>query len=226
MCYDGCGHLLKESPVISKYFRPVALCVLLVCSSLVLAQSSILPTLQALRKDYPVSASAGFTPALHGEYLNRVAWHHRADGWGLLRKPGGNRCPSPQGVDVSCDFLVHRPTLNGYDVLINEDTEARPNFPSKPSDNFTAEPDRWLAPIDPGVAPIPTPDPTPTPVPGPPGPQGPAGPSGPQGPQGEPGAAADVSALIERLNELEAWRASVSCSARVFGIPISCSITR
>jgi len=84
------------------------------CASPGLAQTSLLPTLERIRLEYPTPMS----PDQHGEYLNRVAWEHRAEGWGLLRKDAGNRCPAPQGVDVACDILVYAPNPWHFDVLI------------------------------------------------------------------------------------------------------------
>lgn len=52
-----------------------------------------------------------------GALLDAVA-SKLGDGWGLLRKTGGNRCPQPgTGVDVSCDWLVNRDTGLGCDAL-------------------------------------------------------------------------------------------------------------
>src|SRR5262245_25984429 len=79
------------------------------------AQTSLLPTLERLRPLYPTPMS----PAQLGDYLNRVAWEHRSEGWGLHRKTGGSRCPSPKSGDVSCDILVHNPTGGVFDVLID-----------------------------------------------------------------------------------------------------------
>ncbi len=58
-----------------------------------------------------------------GKLLNAVAWKNRSAGWRLVGKTGGENCPSPSGAPISCDFLVHQPTVMGYDVLrANEDT--------------------------------------------------------------------------------------------------------
>ncbi len=80
-----------------------------------LAQTSLLPTLERIRPEYPTPMSS----AQLGEYLNRVAWEHRGDGWGLFRKPGGTRCDAPQGVTVSCDILLHNPSGGVFDVLVD-----------------------------------------------------------------------------------------------------------
>lgn len=119
------------------------------------AQTSLLPTLQRFRSEYPTPMS----PAQLAELLNRVAWEHRADGWGLLRKDSGNRCPAPQQVFVSCDFLFHLPTLHGFDVLIASDTDAIPAWqgPHDMSNNVS----RFVAPVGPaapaGLGDIPVP---------------------------------------------------------------------
>ena len=84
--------------------------------ALAFAQTSLLPTLERIRPEYPRPWS---DIAQIGEYLNRVAWEHRAEGWGLLKKTGGNRCPSPQGVEIACDILIHAPTQTHFDVLID-----------------------------------------------------------------------------------------------------------
>ena len=105
------------------------------CAAPALAQTSLLPTLQRIRREYPTPMSQ----AQLGELLNRVAWEHRGDGWGLLRKMSGNRCPTPQNVPVSCDFLFHLPTLHGYDVLVASDSAAQPAWqgPHDMSDDVT-----------------------------------------------------------------------------------------
>src|SRR4051812_39983718 len=87
-----------------------------------------------------------------GELLNRVAWEHRAEGWGLLKKPGGNRCPSPQGFDISCDILVHAPTVTHFDVLIDAGGASTPWWnPVGPctSPPSGCEMSRFLAPVRP-----------------------------------------------------------------------------
>lgn len=114
------------------------------------AQDSLLPTLEALRQAYP----AAWSHADRGAFLNAVAFKHKDDGWGLLKKPGGNRCPTPQNVDVSCDYLVYRPTMQGFDVLVDE---SRPTW--RRGDSFLDDPERWLAPIPTDGLPPEEPDP-------------------------------------------------------------------
>ena len=50
-----------------------------------------------------------------GKILNDAAL--RAPGWVLLGKKGGNRCPLPDGRDISCDFFVFKSTVRGWDVI-------------------------------------------------------------------------------------------------------------
>jgi hypothetical protein len=128
---------------------------LVVLTTALVAQDSLLPTLEALRLAYP----ANWTHADRGAYLNAVAFRHKDQGWGLLAKPTGNRCSTPQGVDVSCDYLVYRPTMQGFDVLADETTPVW-----QAGDIFTSEPERWVAPVSTG-GPVPVPDPQPPPPP-------------------------------------------------------------
>jgi hypothetical protein len=111
------------------------------------AQTSLLPTLERIRPEYPRPWS---NQAQIGEYLNRVAWEHRAEGWGLLRKTGGTRCPSPQGVEIACDILIHAPTQTHFDVLIDSTGVGDPTWrlvgPCDPSISGCAM-DRFVAPI-------------------------------------------------------------------------------
>jgi len=120
------------------------------------AQTSPLPTLEALRTDYPAEMS----PENRGALLNRTAWHLRAEGWGLHLKTGGNRCPQPEGVSISCDILVHGPTLSVYDVLQDE------NIPVYQYKGVINDIRNFVAPTPPS-APVPPTPPVPpaTPVP-------------------------------------------------------------
>ena len=138
---------------------------LIVALSLSLAhgQTSLLPLLKAIRQDYGTPMS----PVQIGQFLNRVA---KAGGpeWGLLEKGSGNRCPTPQGIDVSCDYLVYKPTMDGWDVLEDAEGKAVPRWSTAPNDNFASEPERWIAAVNVGQPPEPTPDPDPAPTPDPP----------------------------------------------------------
>lgn len=59
-----------------------------------------------------------------GKILNDVAWKNKDSGWVLLGKDGGHRCKTPSGKTVSCDYLVHQPTMYGYDVLRDAEGDA------------------------------------------------------------------------------------------------------
>jgi len=76
-------------------------------------------TLQCLRPQYPDHMSQ----ANKGSLLNRVAWQHRGEGWGMHAKSNGNFCPQPgSGTGISCDILVDGRTGGVYDVLADETT--------------------------------------------------------------------------------------------------------
>lgn len=92
------------------------------CGPCVPLPDDLLPTLQAFRADYPTPMSS----AQQAELLNRVAFQHRTEGWGLLRKLGGSRCPAPQGVDVACDILVNEPSIWHFEVLIDPGGAGKP----------------------------------------------------------------------------------------------------
>ena len=70
--------------------------------------------LATYRQQYPTPMA---TAAQIGELLNRVAWEFRASGMKLLGKAGGANCPMPNGKPISCDYLVHGPSLTGHDVF-------------------------------------------------------------------------------------------------------------
>lgn len=85
--------------------------------------------LQALRAEYP----ALITQAQAGELLGRLAFRLKAEGFGLLKKTGGNRCPvSGLSVTVSCDWIVHLPSGRGCDVLGSGPDDQAPG-PSTPT---------------------------------------------------------------------------------------------
>ena len=95
------------------------------------APTSLLSDIQAERLKY----GTPMTPAEIGKLLNTVAWNNRGNGWVLLGKPSGTNCPMPNGVLISCDFLVHRPTIKGYDVLGDIEGPANPTW-SGPDPNI------------------------------------------------------------------------------------------
>ena len=118
-----------------------------------LAQNSLLPTLQQVRGEFPQD----WSHEDRGMFLNKVAWIHRAEGWGLLHKPGGNKCPTQQHVDVSCDYLVYKPTMQGFDVLSNETVPVW-----QLGDSFITQPERWIPPVAAEIVPPDAPGPVPT----------------------------------------------------------------
>lgn len=149
-------------------------CVVALFAAPVHAQDSLLPTLQALRSDYPTP----MLPVQVGELLTRTA---QAGGpqWALLKKPAGNRCPTPW-ADVSCDYLVFAPTGQGFDVLRDVEGAAEPTWGA--GDSFT--PDRLLF-----LPATPSPTPTPQPVP--------------------PSIADDLTALVDLTARLETGQGTI-----------------
>lgn len=108
------------------------------------AQENLIPDLTRVRATYPAK---NLTPEQLGQFLNEVAWLKQQDGWGLLAKPDGNNCPTPAGVKVSCDYLMHKRTGQGFDVLSDSEGAAAVRWNSGGS--FPA--DRWVAPVHPGT---------------------------------------------------------------------------
>jgi hypothetical protein len=105
------------------------------------------------------------TKAQLGAILNRVAWRHRAEGWGLSVKGSGNNCPTPPPAAklIACDILHHQPSDQLYDVFGDVDGAASPTWGKAAHHN---RPDRpWLAPVKPAdeTEPEPQPDPEPSP---------------------------------------------------------------
>lgn len=109
-------------------------------------------------------------PATTAKILNDAAL--RRPGWVLLGKKGGNRCPLSDGRDISCDFIVWRQTVRGWDVIGSvgspDSSISGPN--SGPGEDMTgaiANGSRTLespvgtTPPNPPVDPPPTFDPTP-----------------------------------------------------------------
>lgn len=110
---------------------------------------SLLSDLQAERAKYGTTISH----ADAGKILNAVAWKNRDAGWGLLNKPSGNNCPlNGTGQPISCDWLVHKPSGLGLDVL----TDAPGTVNGQPV-NGKATPywgngypeTNWVAPVQP-----------------------------------------------------------------------------
>lgn len=120
---------------------------------------TLLEPMTKLRASYPPTV----TRAQVGEMLNQIAWAHRADGWGLLKKTGGNRCPAPHGVDVSCDILIHAPSGKHFDVLADSEGVATPVWrdvgPCVLGPGSGCDMANFLAPIAPANSPQPIPEP-------------------------------------------------------------------
>lgn len=116
----------------------------------------VLPDLVAARRGYPTPMSQ----AQISDLLNRVARSH--PGWGMLRKDGGFKCPTPNpNVFISCDYMVHGPTGWAYDILNDADGAATP----QPSGGSALAPGQEI--VFPWTVDTPTPTPTPTPAPTP-----------------------------------------------------------
>lgn len=75
--------------------------------------SNVCDTLKAQRALYPAIPTADQL----GEMLNNTALVHKAEGFGLSRKTGGTRCPSPAG-QIACDILMRKSDSLIWDVLI------------------------------------------------------------------------------------------------------------
>jgi hypothetical protein len=116
----------------------------------------VFATLQAVCAAYPYAAVQ--SAADLGAVLNRVAWAHRGEGWGVSRKDFGTCVPSPVGL-IAEDVLHHQPTNLHWDVLAG----AGVGQPLRPIQTDAigpmTDPRRpWVAPADPGGdAPVVTP---------------------------------------------------------------------
>lgn len=124
------------------------------CGPCIPLPPSLLPTIQALRPLY----SARPSPEQLTDLLNRVAWQHRAEGWGLLRKPGGTRCRSLlHGFDTSCDILVNEVSIWHFDVLIAAGEQATPAWqdvgPCRLGPESACELSNFVDPVQPGEVP-------------------------------------------------------------------------
>jgi hypothetical protein len=109
----------EEGNIMKKY---VLVLLALLVSVPVYAQANLQADVATARAKYPTPMSAAQQAAV----VNEVAWKHRAEGWAVLGKPGGNNCPQPRtGAPLSCDFLVYKPTLSGFDVLSDAEGAGR-----------------------------------------------------------------------------------------------------
>ena len=148
--------------------RCVCLLVVLLAAAPVAAQNNLLPDLQAERAKYPDGPIPAATIA---KILNAVAWAHRAEGWGMLQKGSGNSCPIA-GRFVSCDILIHKPSVTHWDVLNNAEGDGTGTAAAQfnlvgpcvvgPASGCAMR--NFLDPVDPGGAvPAPAPEPPATP---------------------------------------------------------------
>lgn len=130
---------------------------LLLQSTTAFAQESINDTVQRVRAKYPERV----TGAQMGAILNEIAWLHRAEGWGLLGKSGGNNCPQPTtDIKVSCDFLVNLNTNRGWDAFSGADSTGDLMKPWNPAisgdgmdftNDFSTGNRTKVVPVDPGT---------------------------------------------------------------------------
>jgi len=127
----------------------------LILAATVSAQS-LLPALTELRAQFPTPMSK----AQLGELLTRTVQTAPFE-WALLRKLGGNNCPA-LGTLVSCDYIIHAVTGQGYDVLIDQEGQGVPTWNA--GDRFTPADYVWA--VAPPSPPMPSPSP-PMPLPAP-----------------------------------------------------------
>ncbi len=135
--------------------RLFAFIVALLLAAPVWAQApNLLGDVQAERAKYP----AQMNPSQVAAMLNAVAWTHRSEGFGLLRKGAGNSCPIA-GTYISCDILIHAPSIHHFDVLQDSENSARPQWNDVGlcilSDSSGCAMDHFLPPTDPGGTGIP-----------------------------------------------------------------------
>lgn len=128
--------------------------VLVLCAVPAFAQQNLLGDIQAERAKYGPT----MTSAEQAQLLNAVAWRHRGEGWGMLSKGSGNSCPIG-GTFISCDILIHAPSVTHWDVLQGADPggTAQPQFnlvgPCVLGPASGCDMGRFLAPMDTGVPP-------------------------------------------------------------------------
>jgi len=117
----------------------------------------VFATLQRVCQAYPYAVVQ--SGAHLGAILVKVAWAHRADGWGLSRKDFGKCVESPVGL-IAEDVLHHQPSNLHWDVL----SGAGVGQPLRPIQTdaigIMHDPRRpWVAPVDPGDDPVRLPPP-------------------------------------------------------------------
>jgi hypothetical protein len=93
--------------------------------------------------------------------INATCWEHRAEGCGLFRKTSGTNY-----AGFSIDILIFKKDGKFYSFDVLEDAEGRaePQW-GRTSPTGFAPPEKWAAPLDPGILPPPPPTPIPEPPP-------------------------------------------------------------
>lgn len=131
----------------------LGLAMLLAFASSASAQA-VVPALTELRRLYPTPMSK---PQI-SELLDRAALAN--PGWKLLKKDGGNTCPTPYpGVTISCDWMFS-PDGWGFDVLRDQEGVGQPGVFG---DAALAAGQELVSPWEVSTAPAPTPVPVPVP---------------------------------------------------------------
>ncbi len=110
---------------------------------------NLLPTIEHVRAKYPAMIDWDQSVAI----VNEVAWIHRADGFGCLRKDSGNHGQQPHtGTNCSVDWLVSNTFNLGKDCLgstpnSDEGTLGAANPQWGEGEEFDLA--RWIAPVTP-----------------------------------------------------------------------------
>lgn len=136
-----------------------------------------LDTLKSVRAKYPEKVTPDEAVAM----LNEVAWLHKDEGLGLLRKDGGNHGHQPKtGIFCSCDWLVSVTAGLGSDVFVDgPDANTNPVTLGIAGPTWGAgtsfDKTKFVAPVEPvaAVPEPPKPEPKPEPPPPPPAPPAP-----------------------------------------------------
>lgn len=148
---------------------------------------------------------------LFGDILNEVAWRHRHEGFGLSRKTGGRRVPSPVG-EIAEDVLM-RSDGHHWDVL-GAAAVGNPLRPGRgPSIGIMRDPGRpFVNPVEPRASAPPAQPPSPPAQP-PPSPQPPQAPA-----VDLSSVTADLAAIMSRLEVIESKVSSRASSEEFHGV--------